>query len=319
MPKKLMSLNPKKRALVIPVCGFGDGLIMLIAASFLKEEGYEVTIINNFLPSLSDLLPFYTLLPFKEEFPTDFFYDMIILQNDNSLRAKKIISSKKEKKINLKIFYPSYKPSKHGPLTEDDFAFDPSKTMADNVFLACKKLFPNSKKEDKKAGVILPNTLTYQKWKKRVVLHPFSGDSKKNWPLKKYLKLAKKLSKAGFEPTFVFSEKEQSFFPLKLEKKAFNSLKELLFFIYESKYFIGNDSGPGHLASYLEIPSLIISDSKKRMQLWQPGWKKAKLITPPIFVPNIKGFRLREKKWTFCIPVFFVFKEFKKLIKSLSQ
>ena len=52
----------------------------------------------------------------------------------------------------------------------------------------------------------------------------------------------------------------------------FSSLEELTSFLYESAFFIGNDSGPGHVASALNIPTLTIGQTKdlidNSFELW---------------------------------------------------
>lgn len=311
MQKKMKNLNlNKKKAAVISAQGFGDGLLMLIAANFLKNRGYEVTLFNKHLSSMKDLLPSFTLTSYLEisDYET---FDLVILQNDNSETAKNIISSRSL--LNLYVFYPSYKESKHGPLDEKDFAFNQDLPMAENISQCCEKMFPDVAC-DKDIGLQLPDNLIYKKNSKRIAIHPLSGETKKNWPKEKFLKLYYRLFKSGYEPVFVLSEKEKDFFSdvENISFEAFSCLTDLCFFLYESAYFIGNDSGPAHLASYLEIPSIIIADDEKRMRLWQPGWKKAKIIYPPLFIPNFKGLRLREDHWKFFIPTFIVFNAFRK-------
>lgn len=307
----MKNLNQNKKAAVISAEGFGDGLLMLIAANFLKNRGYDVTVFNKHLPSMKDLLPSFTLSSYLEDAACYGTFDLIILQNDNSERSKNIIS--RRSLLNLSVFFPSHNQSKHGPLYENDFAFNQDLPMAENISSSCEKLFKESIC-DKDIGLELPDDLIYRKNSKRVAIHPLSGEIQKNWPKEKFIKLYHKLSKAGYDPVFIISEKEKDFFSdvKNMHFEALNSLSDLCFFLYESAYFIGNDSGPAHLASYLEIPSLVIANDEKRMRLWQPGWKKAKVIYPSPFIPNFKGLRLRERHWKYFISPLFVFYSFRK-------
>ena len=312
-----------KKAAIVTAGGLGDGLIMLVAAKYLKENGFfEVTIFNNHLSSLKSFLPYYETSIYPQDENEYLKYDFVLLQNDNSEISKNLFFLRHKSNLNLCIFYPGYKFSKHGKLENNDFSFDPNISMVENVDISCRKLFnysinKNNKKNKKNKndiGIIIPKNLKHKKYKKRVVIHPTSGDVKKNWPKKKYIKLANKLEKEGFEPHFILREKEKDYIAEKnVNKTIFSFVSELAAFIYESSFFIGNDSGPGHLASYFSIPSIIIANDKKRMLLWQPGWKKANIITPPTFIPNIKGLRFRENKWDFFISSNKVLKTFFKI------
>ncbi len=302
-----------KNAAIITASGFGDGLLMLVAASSLEKAGYNVTVFNNNLISFAKWLPslHFEKYPFSEKRYLGF--DLCLLQNDNSKRAKDIIEIRD--KLNLFIFYPSHSPKKHAALLEKDWVFDKNLTMVENIAEGSEKLFHNKSFEP---NIKIPSFLQHRKYLKRVVIHAASGDPDRNWPLSKYDKLAAKLEGAGFAPLFISSPKEKDYFAkLSHESVSFNDLSDLAALIYESGFFIGNESGPSHLASLLKIPGLVISNNKKRMQLWQPGWQKALIITPFSFVPNLKNFRIREKYWKAFIPVFKVFNSF--IDKVVSQ
>lgn len=301
-----------KKASVVTASGFGDGLIMLVAANYLKNQGYEVTVFNNHLGSFQNWFP-YEVEKFPENEKRFLDFDFCILQNDNSKRAKNLIALRN--KLNLSVFYPSYSLKKHGLLGQSDFVFDMHVPMVENVAKSCSKLFNRDLSYD--TGIQISPSLTHLKYFKRIVIHPLSSDVNRNYPIKKYIKLAEKLKKENFfEPVFIGNvfEKEQLKIlnDFQLDSIFFESLSELAIFIYESGFFIGNESGPSHLASCLDIPLLIISNNRKRMDLWQPGWKKGKIICPFSFVPNFKNFRLKEKKWSWFIPVSRPFRAFKK-------
>jgi ADP-heptose:LPS heptosyltransferase len=76
---------------------------------------------------------------------------------------------------------------------------------------------------------------------------------------------------------------------------------------------IGNESGLSHLASSLNVPTLVIAGLKKRILQWQPGWGAGRIIYPPSWVPNMKGLRLRDHYWQKFITPYKVEREFAKL------
>lgn len=288
---------------IFPSCGIGDGLIFLTLAYNLHKIGHEVHIYHKGLMELKDLFPSYKFFPLCDASSLSK-YDRIICQNDNTEKTKQLILQKREI---LSIFYPTYKEQKHGPLTKLDRVFDPNKSMADNIIDVCKDLFQIA--FPKKQTGIKGLDSSYRKYKNRVLIHPTSTDPKKNWPRRYYLKLSKHLEAKGFDVFFILGPKEN--FP-GVKKADCSCWKNSANYIHSSGFFIGNDSGPGHLASLLGIPTLIISDNEKRLNLWRPGFFKGQTIAPPNWIPNIKGLRLRENKWFLFIPPRKVLKLFTK-------
>ena len=96
--------------------------------------------------------------------------------------------------------------------------------------------------------------------------------------------------------------------------QTFNApLDELAAFLYESGYLIGNDSGLGHLASALGIPTLTFCRRKTWANMWAPSFHKNIVLTPYSWIPNISGFRLRDKQWKRFISVGRAIRAFNKL------
>ncbi len=266
---------------VVCANGIGDALIMLIASYHLKKHGYDVTTASphrfgNWLPQCQ----------FAE--PHD--ADLIFLQHDNTKQSQILHDQNKP----VFTFYGQHLASKHGPLRQGlDYVCNPSWSMVDNVIASLQALFHIQATPEN--GLLPPAGLVHRRYPKRVAIHTGSAQMEKNWPTPKFLAVVRFLEKQDLQPHII---------PL------FPSIEELCSFIYESGYFIGNDSGPGHIASYLQIPSLIIAKSHKQMRLWRPGWKSATILTPPHWIPNWKGSRLREKYWKQLVTI-------NKVIKTL--
>ena len=95
----------------------------------------------------------------------------------------------------------------------------------------------------------------------------------------------------------------------------FASLSEIASWLYESAYFIGNNSGIGHLASCLGVPTLSITARYGDARLWRPSWGQNEIIYLP---PWIISRKLKEKLWQKLISVKMVLKKFQQLqTKSL--
>jgi ADP-heptose:LPS heptosyltransferase len=296
---------------IIPAAGIGDALIMLIASHHLRKMGHSVTTFHSQLASFGRWLESgeYRAMP---DIHSLLSFDAILLQHDNTLNAQLIVSLR-NRLLPIYVFYPTYRFSKHGPLLDSfDYAFDPNQSMVENCRWGTQKLFGGSVSIDN--GLHPLPGLTHRKNKRRVLMHPTSGSETKNWPKKKFLRLAQRLQQMHFHPLFILSPKERSAWP-EVEARDTPTLEELASTIYESDYFIGNDSGPGHLASYLSIPYLIIGQNERTMRQWRPGWHRGEIIYPPRYLPNLKGFRLREEHWKHFVSTKSVLNRFISIVK----
>lgn len=272
-----------KQIEIVCAAGIGDALIFHIASYHLSLAGLSVT----------------TVTPhrFGKWFDGYRFSDVpiadtIFLQHDNSLKAKQIHASNRS----VYTFYGSHLESKHGPLRSGfDYVCNPKLCMVENLVLAIQTLFHLPATPEN--GFHPPPHLIHRRYPRRIAIHTGSSDKDKNWPLEKFMQVADFLKNQGYEPTFL---------PL------FPTLEELASFIYESGFFLGNDSGPGHIASCLNIPHLIIGRDQKQMELWRPGWLKGTILTPSPWIPNCKPLRIRKNWWKSLIPT-------KKVIKILND
>lgn len=99
-----------------------------------------------------------------------------------------------------------------------------------------------------------------------VVVHPGAGSGKKCWPPEKFLELAGRLAAAGKRVQFVLGEVELERWPAR-QVEQFSTAGEvcrpatlvgLMDVLIRASAFVGNDSGPGHLAGILGIPTVSV-------------------------------------------------------------
>lgn len=277
-----IQLNPGKKIGIIPAPGLGDSLIFQIATANLQRMGYHVTMFSKHLGGFGSWLPGFTFMPLPtlDQIFSLSSFDGLILQHDNSDFSKAI------KKLDLPVFcfYGSHLASKHGEKTERDFVCDPNQTMVKNLVSALTLWLGAASSE---TGLAPPQGLIYRKYPKRIAIHPSSGAFEKNWDLAKFTRVATRLKQEGWDPVFL-ARNDSILCP---------TLEELASLLYESGSYIGNDSGPGHLASALNIPSLIIAQEEQLMRLWKPGWRPAALALPPKWVSNWKWTKRNWKKF----------------------
>lgn len=275
--------------------GLGDALLSMILAHNLRLSGMQITIFSSILGELKEWFPGFHIAPFPtpqtlhETFAS---FDTIVAADHSLLNEKHDFGN------NLIVLKES--------------SFDKTQTMAENLQMVCKlKLnLPFSFREN---GILPLSGLKYRAYPNRVLLHPMSADEKKNWPAEKFISLARELEKEGLQPFFCVSPQEAPLWKGFVAPESlphFPTVSALANFVYESGYLIGNDSGVGHLASSLQIPTLSLFARKSYSRLWRPGWGLGRVATPANLVV---GAGLKQKFWKNLLWVGRVKKQFMEL------
>jgi len=133
-----------------------------------------------------------------------------------------------------------------------------------------------------------------------VLIHPGSGSPAKCWPLDCYVQLADRLKSTGRSVRFIIGEVElERWSQSDVERlksagefKSCNTHLELLNEINAAAMFIGNDSGPAHLAGIIGVPTLVLFGSTDPGQ-WKPLGPRVKVFRAQpigeIQVDNVQG------------------------------
>ncbi len=299
--------------------GLGDGVNCLVLSNNLHLNGWKVDTYQNSIGSMQNWFPHLSVQPYPkvDELPRvlnsyDWFF---VVQNDTDEFVLKLIQEGKRRfPDRLKVIY--LYPSK-GIVNEPYYAdclTDPSATIAENMRLFCERIL-HLPKITRSNGFIPPTGLTHHKYPKRIAIHPTSARITRNWPKEKFLKLAGHLKSEGYEPIFIPGTK-QGWEEIGFDVPLFTSLDLLSRFIYESGYLIGNDSGLGHLASAMGVPTLTFCRRKTWANMWRPSFHNGVVVTPSPLIPNIRGFRLRDRHWKKFITVGMARRAFEKLVQS---
>ncbi|MCI0381695.1 MAG: hypothetical protein L0207_01395 [Chlamydiae bacterium] len=285
-----------KRCAVVSCLGLGDGLLALVLSHNLATNGFEVV---TFHPFLNQLQPWFPHLPIhffpyekeEEKFLPVFDYFFFIYDKKMDKWIKKCLEIHPDKTYVLNpiaTYNQDYPFWNHG-------CFDGRLSFVENIEIFCRKKL-NLKKTTKSNGIIIPEQISPFRHEKRIVIHPTSSRETKNWSKEKFLKLSHLLNKEGFETAFILQDKERGEFP-GVFAPQFSNLSEIAAFVAESKVMIGNDSGIGHLASCLGLFTMTICRHWKIAEFWKPSWSYGEVVTPPTWLPNLKGLRLRDKHW----------------------
>jgi len=92
-----------------------------------------------------------------------------------------------------------------------------------------------------------------------IVIHTGAAQPIRVWPLNRYLKLAERLREERHDVRVICDSEQRAFFEQQGEETSTpDSLDALVDQISGTRAFIGNDSGPGHLAASLGVPTFTI-------------------------------------------------------------
>lgn len=102
------------------------------------------------------------------------------------------------------------------------------------------------------------------------VIHPVAATPAKTWPADGFLEVAEHLRAQSIEPVFIGTPSDDltAFRRYRVQTASLFALKNLL---ASAALFVGNDSGPAHMAAAFGLPSIVIfSDSDA--EIWGP-WR----------------------------------------------
>jgi hypothetical protein len=286
---------------VFSCLGLGDGLIALVLSNNLQLNGFSVTTFHPFLSSLQKWFPHLPIQRFPsteqdlEETLKGYERYFIVFEKSPWMQAVINHCNKRYPKQTT-ILNPIATPRRDYPYWENG-RFDGHRPFVDNLYAYCKDLLklPVLTKSN---GIVVPENVQSRRFKDRVILHPTSSRAGKNWSQEKYLELANRLKKLGCEPVFMLTQEERQGWNIeKIQAPVFDHLSDQTTYVCESGYMIGNDSGIGHLASCLGLPTLTICRNEQAARFWRPAWTIGEVLTPPTWIPNLKGLRLRDQHW----------------------
>lgn len=109
-----------------------------------------------------------------------------------------------------------------------------------------------------------------------IVIHPGSGSAKKNWPLERFVELARALESSGRAVAWCLGPAELESGMVKFEhvlrgarRIETETLVELAGQLATARHFIGNDSGITHLAAAVGCPTIALF-GPTRPGVWAP-------------------------------------------------
>ena len=119
------------------------------------------------------------------------------------------------------------------------------------------------------------------------VIHPFASTPQKTWPAERFLAIAEHLrDNAGLEPVFLAgpADDPSPFIRFRFFRDA--PLAQVKSLMAGAQLFIGNDSGPAHIAAAFGVPVVVLFGPSDPVN-WAPWRTEAQVLTNPDAIDQI--------------------------------
>lgn len=311
--------TPKARIALVAFSSLGDGLIYLMMAENLRLNGFFVTYFGNIGHQLNKWLPQFDIRPYpapEEMDATLAGFDLVIMSPPQFLRDRMdpaTVDAMRRKWLLICQKTPddwrfNLTESKRRTLPPETFAaleglLDCGGSMHDrkystesvvDIMLEYLRKRMGLTQLTRTVALTPPAGLQLRRHIRRIVVSPDSAwPQKKDWPPRAFLKLCRELQMMGDSPKIVVApanhERWRKMPGNTFETPKFCDIGDLAAYIYESGAVIANDSGNGHLASFLGVPVVTIYRKKNPKFHWRPDWAPALVVCPRLTLPGFSG------------------------------
>jgi heptosyltransferase III len=112
------------------------------------------------------------------------------------------------------------------------------------------------------------------------VLHPFASAAHKAWPAERFVAVARHLRSSGFSPLILAGPGEEvaPFAEFDILRNA--PLVRVKSVLSQAQLFVGNDSGPAHMAAAFGVPVVVLFGPSDPVT-WAPWRTESQVLTAP--------------------------------------
>lgn len=284
-----------KKILIVPYPALGDVTICIRLAQALTNSGYRVTLFSDILQSSQKNFIWLDVQCFPNDFEASFECFDICLLDISSPWIQKRLQQFPSKYTGVFFFtakdFPEHlvvqekeveEASRPAGIINRPFCLDPSsgQHMIDWVDHYAKEMF----------GVIAcrqrPSVTFFRPSNDEghIVIFPTTPNEKKNFSSSGFYKLTKRLSGLGMKVEIVGMPHEKESLEEKFEGfnvRTFSDISQLIEYLRGALVVISNDSGGGHLAAMLGVPTITITRKNKDF-VWRPGYDLGNVVTPDV-------------------------------------
>jgi ADP-heptose:LPS heptosyltransferase len=120
-----------------------------------------------------------------------------------------------------------------------------------------------------------------------VVLHTVAATPAKTWPAGRFLSVAEHLKRAGMEPVFIGAAADDlsPFTAYRTLRGA--PLGEIKLLLSTASLFVGNDSGPAHMAAAFGVPVVVVF-GESNPAIWGPWRTASEIVASPAGIAAVQ-------------------------------
>jgi ADP-heptose:LPS heptosyltransferase len=118
------------------------------------------------------------------------------------------------------------------------------------------------------------------------IIHPFATTPGKTWHAAGFLAVAQHLTQSGLDPVFIGGGADDLSLFRGFRTIAGAPLSEIKSLLAAASLFVGNDSGPAHMAAALGVPSVVIFGASDPA-IWGPWRTASEVVTAPAGVAQV--------------------------------
>ncbi|HYZ83032.1 MAG TPA: glycosyltransferase family 9 protein [Bryobacteraceae bacterium] len=119
------------------------------------------------------------------------------------------------------------------------------------------------------------------------VLHPVAATPEKTWPADRFLRVADNLQAHGLEPVFIGGPDDDLGAFRRFEVIAGAPLWESMSLLGGAALFVGNDSGPAHVAAAYGVPVVVLF-GPSNPAIWSPWRTESRVFHSPSGIEQIR-------------------------------
>ncbi len=117
------------------------------------------------------------------------------------------------------------------------------------------------------------------------VIHAVAATPEKTWGPGNFLAIAGHLSESGVTPVFIGAAADD-LAPFRRYRTLQSSLSEIKSLLAAASLFVGNDSGPAHMAAAFGLPSVVIFGASDPA-IWGPWRTAGEVVAAPGGIENV--------------------------------
>ena len=125
------------------------------------------------------------------------------------------------------------------------------------------------------------------------VIHPIAATPEKTWPAAGFLAIAEQLRQGNIDPVFIGAAQDDlsPFAPYRTIQGA--PLEHIKSLLAAASLFIGNDSGPAHMAAAFGLPIIVIF-GESDPEIWGPWHTASQIVRSPHGIADVTASQVSD-------------------------